>query len=63
MKNTVVFYALIGVGVLALIAGIVIFAGVTGHHPARGEAGIAVGIVLIAAGAVGWFLTKPKAVA
>jgi uncharacterized membrane protein len=61
VKNPVVFYAVIGIGVLALIAGI--FFLTQGHHPVRAYTGIGLGLVLVIAGVVANFVLKPKAVA
>ncbi len=63
MKNPMIFYAVIGVGVLALIVGAIFMAGVFGHHPARGYAGIGLGVGLIVAGIIGMVISKPKAIA
>ncbi|HLI88503.1 MAG TPA: hypothetical protein VKV37_07420 [Ktedonobacteraceae bacterium] len=59
MKNPVVFYAVIGLGVLALIVGG--YFQFAGHHPLRAYVGLGVGIVLVIAGLVGMFVLKPKA--
>ncbi|HZS77175.1 MAG TPA: hypothetical protein VFA41_11235 [Ktedonobacteraceae bacterium] len=56
MKNPVIFYAVIAIGVIALAAGIYFLAG--GHHPARAYAGLGVGVVLLIAGVVGMFMTR-----
>jgi uncharacterized membrane protein HdeD (DUF308 family) len=61
MKNPALYYALIGVGVIALIVGIVYFTGALGTHHLRAYAGLGVGIVLLIAGVAGLFVNKPKA--
>jgi uncharacterized membrane protein HdeD (DUF308 family) len=63
MKNPVIYYAAIALGVIALIVGILYTAHVIGAHPARGYAGLGVGIVLIIIGIVGMVVAKPKAIA
>lgn len=59
MKNPVIFYAVIGLGVLALIAGIAMYAGL--HFQGKAYAVIALGVVCLIAGLVGMFVTKPAA--
>jgi len=61
MKNPVIFYAAIVIGILALALGI--FFQVGGAHPARAVAGLAVGGILLVVGVVGMFMTRSKAVA
>ena len=64
MRNPIVYYAAIALGVIALIVGILYTAGIgLGHHGARGIAGLAVGVVLIIVGVVGMVVMKPKAIA
>lgn len=59
MKNPTVFYAVIGIGVLALIAGIAMYAGL--HFHGKAYAVIALGVVCVIAGIAGMFVTKPAA--
>ena len=59
MKNPTVFYAVIGLGVLALIAGIAMYAGL--HFHGKAYAVIALGVVCLIAGVAGMFVTKPAA--
>lgn len=63
MKNPVIFYAAIALGVIALALGVYFLAG--SHHPARAIAGLVAGVVLLIAGVVGMFMTRSssKAVA
>ena len=62
MKNPIVFYAAIALGVIALIIGILYTVGIVlGHHATRGYAGLGVGVVLIIAGIVGMVVMKHKA--
>jgi uncharacterized membrane protein HdeD (DUF308 family) len=63
MKNPVIYYAAIALGVIALIVGILYTAGILGTHHARGYAGLGVGVVLIIIGIVGMVVAKPKAIA
>ena len=54
MRNASTFYALIGIGIIALIVGIYFVA--TSQHHTLGPTGIVVGIILVVAGAVGMFV-------
>ena len=58
MKNPVLYYGVIVLGVIALVIGILYLAGSLGVHPARGIAGVVVGAVLLVAGVVGLFMTR-----
>lgn len=54
MKNASTFYALIGIGIIALIVGIYFVA--TSQHHTLGPVGIVIGVILVVAGAVGMFV-------
>ncbi len=58
MKNPVLYYGVIVLGVIALVIGILYMAGSFGVHPARGIAGIVVGAILLIAGVVGLFMAR-----
>src|SRR4051794_33917109 len=58
MKNPVIYYGVIVLGVIALVIGILYMAGSFGVHPARGIAGIVVGAVLLVVGIVGIFMAR-----
>lgn len=57
MRNATTFYALIGIGVIALIVGIYLLS--SGHHLSA-YAGIAVGIILIVVGAAAMFVARAR---
>ena len=60
MKNFQLYVAAIVLGVIALIVGIVYLSGgALGHHPARGYAGLGVGVILLIIGIVG-MIVKPR---
>jgi hypothetical protein len=61
MKNPVIFYAAIVIGLVALAVGI--YYQIGGAHPARAVAGIAVGAILVVVGIVSIFMARSKAVA
>ncbi len=60
MKNPAVYYAVIAIGVVALLAGIYMFAGM--HFHGKAYAVIAIGIIALIAGVAGMFVMKPSAV-
>jgi 1,4-dihydroxy-2-naphthoate octaprenyltransferase len=59
MKNPVIFYLVIALGVIALAVGV--FYLVAGSHPAREYAGLGAGIVLLIAGIAGTFMARSRA--
>ncbi len=61
MKNPVIFYAAIVIGIVALAVGI--YYQVGGAHQARALAGLAVGAVLLVVGIVGIFMARSKTAA
>ena len=65
MKNPMVYYGVIAIGVIALAAGIYLYATATAASPHHLSApgAVAVGAILLIAGIVGMFVMKPKAAA
>jgi hypothetical protein len=61
MKNPVIFYLVIALGVIAL--GVGGYYLVKGGHPVREYAALGAGVVLLIAGIAGTFMTRSKAVA
>lgn len=61
MKNPVIFYVVIAVGLLGLAAGVYYMVKTTPPHPLREYVGLGVGAVLVIAGIVGAFMTRAKA--
>ena len=63
MKNPMLYYGVIALGVIALAAGAYLFATATkaSPHHMSSYAAVAVGVVLLIAGIVGMFVMKPKA--
>ncbi|MBV8694139.1 MAG: hypothetical protein JO125_00860 [Chloroflexi bacterium] len=59
MKNPAVFYAVIALGVVVLIAGVYMLVGM--HFHGKAYAVIALGVVCLAAGISAIFVTKSKA--
>jgi len=54
MRNASTFYALIGIGIIALIVGIYFVA--SSQHHTLGPAGIVIGVILVLAGVIGMFV-------
>lgn len=63
MKNPMVYYAVIALGIIVLAAGAYFYLHGVSAHPVRAYTGLGVGIVLLIAGIVGMFVMKPKAAA
>jgi hypothetical protein len=65
MKNPVIYYGIIALGAIALVAGIVLFVTATkaAPHHLSSYGALGVGIVLLIGGIVGMIVAKPKAVA
>ena len=63
MKNPMTYYAIIGIGVVALAAGIYLEVTATAANPhhTTGPAALIIGAVLVIGGVVGWFVMRPKA--
>lgn len=57
-----VYYAVIGIGIIGLVAGGVLFATATkaSPHHITSYAALGVGALLVIAGVVGMFVMKPK---
>jgi hypothetical protein len=63
MKNSMVYYLIIGVGVVGLAVGVYLMATATAaspHHLTK-YAALGLGAVLVLGGVVGMFVMKPKA--
>jgi hypothetical protein len=63
MKNPMVYYASIGLGVVALLGGIYLVLTATAANPHHNTipAAFIIGAVLVIGGVVGWFVMRPKA--
>jgi hypothetical protein len=61
MKNPVIFYLVIALGVIAL--GVGGYYLVKGGHPVREYAALGAGVVLLIAGIAGTFMARSKVVA
>jgi hypothetical protein len=58
MKNPVIFYVVMALGVIALAVGV--FYLVKGGHPAREYAALGAGVVLLIAGIAGSFMARSR---
>jgi len=61
MKNPVISYVVIALGIICLAVGVIFLVG--GAHPARAYAGLGLGAVLLIGGVVGMFMARPKTTA
>lgn len=61
MKNPVIFYAVIAIGLVGIAAGVYYMVKTTPPHPLREYVGLGLGAVLVIAGIVGSFMTRSKA--
>ncbi|MGH2482616.1 MAG: hypothetical protein ACRDHW_23465 [Ktedonobacteraceae bacterium] len=60
MRNTTLYGAIIVIGIIALIIGVLYQVNVLGVHPTRAIAGIAAGIILIIIGIAGMMVTRNR---
>lgn len=61
LKNPIIFYAVIALGVIGLAAGVYYqFIDTAHHHTLRAPVGLAGGAVLLIIGIVGLFMTRSK---
>jgi hypothetical protein len=58
MKNPVLYYGVIALGVIALAVGIVYLTGSLGPHQIRGIVGLVVGVILLIAAVAGIFMAR-----
>ena len=63
MKNPVVFYGIIALGVIIMVAGVFMRFGMHPGFHGKAYAVIALGVVALIAGIVGMVVLKPKATA
>jgi uncharacterized membrane protein HdeD (DUF308 family) len=65
MKNPVIYYGIIALGVIALVAGVVLLVTATkaAPHHLSSYAALGVGVVLLIGGIAGMIVAKPKAAA
>ena len=60
MKNSTLYIAIIIIGIIALVVGVLYQANVLGNHPTRAIAGIAAGVVLLIIGIAGMVVTRNR---
>ena len=65
MKNPVIYYGIIALGAIALIAGVVLLVTATkaSPHHLSSYGALIVGAILLIGGIIGMIVAKPKAVA
>lgn len=60
MRNSMLYLAIIVIGIIALIIGVLYQVNALGVHPTRAIAGIAAGIILIIIGIAGMMVTRNR---
>lgn len=60
MRNATLYVALIVIGIIALIIGVLYQAQTLGYHPARAIAGIAIGVILLIIGIAGMMVARNR---
>ncbi len=61
MKNPIIFYAVIAIGIIGLAIGVYYEFIDHIHHTLRGPVGMGVGVVLLVIGIVGLFMARSRA--
>ena len=60
MRNSTLYIAIIVIGIIALIIGILYQVQALGYHPTRAIAGIAIGVILLIIGIAGMMVTRNR---
>lgn len=60
MRNSILYVAIVVVGIIALVVGVLYQANAFGNHPARAIAGIAAGVILIIIGVAGMLVMRNR---
>jgi uncharacterized membrane protein HdeD (DUF308 family) len=60
MRNATLYVAIIVIGIIALVIGVLYQVQALGLHPARAVAGIAAGVILIIIGVAGMMVTRNR---
>ncbi len=61
MRNPMVYYGAIVLGIIILIGGVFYEANIIlGYHPTRGYVAIAIGAILVIGGIIGAFVSRPS---
>ena len=60
MRNSMLYLAIIVIGIIALVIGVLYQVNALGVHPARAIAGIAAGIILIIIGIAGMMVIRNR---
>ena len=60
MRNSTLYVAIIVVGIIALVIGVLFQVQVLGYHPTRAIVVIAVGVILLIFGIVGMMMTRNR---
>ncbi len=60
MKNSTLYVAIIVIGIIALVLGVLYQVQALGYHPTRAIAGIVAGIILLIIGIAGMMVTRNR---
>ena len=60
MRNSTLYVAIIVIGIIALVLGVLYQVQALGYHPTRAIAGIVVGIILLIIGIAGMLVTRNR---
>lgn len=60
MRNSTLYIAIIVIGIIALVIGLLYQAQTLGYHPTRAIAGIVAGIILLLIGIAGMLVTRNR---
>ena len=60
MRNATLYVAIIVIGIIALVIGVLYQVQTLGYHPTRAIAGIAAGVILLIIGIAGMMVTRSR---
>lgn len=60
MRNSTLYVAIIVIGIIGLVVGVLYQVQALGYHPTRAIAGIAAGVILIIIGFAGMMVTRNR---
>ena len=60
MRNSMLYVAIVVVGIIALVVGVLYQVQALGYHPTRAIAGIAAGVILLIIGIAGMMVTRNR---
>jgi uncharacterized membrane protein HdeD (DUF308 family) len=60
MRNSTLYIAIVVIGIIGLVVGVLYQVQALGYHPTRAIAGIAAGVILIIIGIAGMVVTRNR---